>query len=238
MKKRVLQSAVLTLVITFSGGYLWAQPDIEPIDPASVVEGTVDDFLLQTAFDIKNNTDQTLNVKVRRNELEIIEGTFNYFCWEQCYAPNTSVSPTSIAIEPGASVPNFYADYQPQGIAGSSFIEYCFFDENDAQIETCVTIEFRVSGSLSVTDVNRITLGNPQPNPAIENTMIPFVLNEQNQGASLVIYNLLGSEVKRVAVNGMSGNIDLQVADLNSGLYIYSFFNGNRLLGSNRLVVR
>jgi hypothetical protein len=221
-----------------AGNTLFAQADIEPINPAAVVEGTVDDFLLQTAFDIKNNTNQTLNIKVRRNQLEIIEGTLNYFCWEQCYAPNTSVSPTSIAVEPGASVPNFYADYQPQGIEGSSFIEYCFFDVNDAEIETCVTIEFRVGASLSVVERERITLGNPQPNPAVESTMIPFVLKEQNQGAALVIYNLLGSEVKRVSVGGMSGNIDLQVADLNAGLYIYSFYNGNKLLGSNRLVVR
>jgi hypothetical protein len=238
MKTLIHRISLIVGLAALSASTVFAQPDIEPINPTTIVNGTADEFLLQTSFDIKNNTDQTLYVKVRRNELEIVEGTLNYFCWHQCYTPNTSISPTGIEIAPGESVPNFYADYQPFENEGSSFVEYCFFDDNNTDTETCVTIEFRVGASLSVQEPVHIDLGYPQPNPAVDQTFIPFELKTQNKGASLVIYNLLGSEIKRQAVTGISGNIELQVSDLQSGLYIYSFFNGNELLSSNRLVVR
>ncbi len=228
-------SVLATLLISVHSGY---SQSLEAIDPQGIVEGTTDDALLQESFDIRNNSDETVNVKVRRVETSVVEGSLNYFCWYQCYTPATDVSPTSIAIAPGESISNFYADYQPMGYSGSSFIEYCFFDENNPEDEICVSIEYRVDQVTAINEADLVTVGNPQPNPAVDITQIPYVLKENNRGAALVVYNIVGSEIKRQAVTGTSGNITLDVSDLQSGVYIYSFYNDNRLLASSRLVVR
>ena len=236
--KTTLLFKISVLAITLLAAQAGYSQSLEAIDPQLVIEGTVEDELLQESFSIQNNSDITVNVKVRREEISIVEGSLNYFCWFQCYTPNTSVSPTSIAIAPGESVPNFYADYQPYGNAGSSFIKYCFYDENNPSDEICVTIEYRVSLVSSVNNVDLVSIGNPQPNPASDFTQIPYVLRENNKGAALVVYNILGSEIKRQSISGKSGNITLDVSDLQSGVYIYSFYNDNRLLASSRLVIR
>ena len=236
--KTTLLFKLSVLAITLMAAQAGYSQSLEAIDPQEVVMGTVEDELLQESFDIRNNSEITVFVKVRREEISVVEGTLNYFCWFQCYTPNTSVSPTSLAIAPGQSVPNFYADYQPYGIAGSSFIKYCFYDENNPSDETCVIIEYRVSDVTSVNNAELVSVGNPQPNPASDVTKIPYVLRESNKGAALVVYNILGSEIKRQSVSGTSGTITLDVSDLQSGVYIYSFYNDNRLLASSRLVVR
>ncbi len=236
--KTTLLFKITVLAFTLMSAQVGFSQSLEAIDPQEVVEGTVEDNLLQEEFDVRNNSDVTVFVKVKRIEVSIIEGSLNYFCWYQCYTPATSVSPTSVAIAPGESISLFYADYQPMGNAGSSFIDYCFFDENNPSDETCVSIEYRVSGPSSIKDADLLTVGNPQPNPAVDITQIPYVLKESNKGAALVIYNILGSEIKRQPISGTSGNITLDVSDLQAGVYIYSFYNDNRILASSRLVVR
>lgn len=236
--KTTLLFKISVIAISLIGSQSAYSQSLEAIDPQEVVEGTVEDELLQETFDVRNNSEQTIFVKVRRVETSTIEGTLNYFCWFQCYSPSTDVSPTSIAIAPGESVSNFYADYQPQGNAGSSYVNYCFFDENNPTDETCVTIEYRVGEITAVNEADLVTVGNPQPNPAVDITQIPYVLKESNKGAALVVYNIVGSEIKRQAISGTSGNITLDVSDLQAGVYIYSFYNDNRLLASSRLVVR
>lgn len=236
--KTHLYSALATLfcaTLCFSG--LKAQ-SLEAVNPPTIVYGTVEDNLITISFDVKNISDTDLSVGVERIENSVIEGTINYFCWALCYSPAVDLAPTPLPIGAGESVDNFYADYKPEGIAGSSFIDYCFFDFNNPEDRTCVTIEYRISESSSISENEAVVVGSPQPNPAIDYTIIPFDLRESNDNAHLTLYNILGSEIKSVPVTGTSGNIDLNVSDLQSGVYIYSFFNANRLLSSSRLVIR
>lgn len=236
--KSTLHMAAATfflILLGFSG--LKAQ-SIQPINPPEVVYGTLDDNLLTVNFDVRNTSDVNMNVYAKRVETSVLEGTQNYFCWFQCYSPSTDVSPTALFMAGGDTVSNFYADYQPQGVEGSSFINYCFYDGDNPSDQTCVTVEYRIAGPNAINEAEAVSIGSPQPNPAVDRTLIPFVLKENNKDAALVVYNILGSEIKRQSVTGTSGNIDLNVSDLQSGVYIYSFFNNNRLLASSRLVVR
>ena len=224
-------------VVAILGSFTACGQSIVPIDPPAVVYGTPSDNLITVNFDVRNASDSPISTFVKRVQTNVVPGTANYFCWFQCYSPSTDVAPTPLTIAAGDTVSNFYADYQPNGHAGSSFIDYCFYAENDSTDMTCVTVEFRI-GTNSVNETQAIKIGNPQPNPAVDRTIIPFDLRENNQDAALVVYNILGSEIKRVPVIGTSGNIDLNVSDLQSGVYIYSFYNSNRLLASSRLIVR
>lgn len=237
MKSHLHMAAASLLLIFLSSTGLKAQ-SIQTIDAPEVVYGTVDDELITVNFDVFNASTLDLIVNAKRVEANVLPGAQNYFCWFQCYGFDTDVSPIPLTIEAGDTISNFYADYVPNGIEGSSFIDYCFYDINNSHDQTCVTVEYRISGSTGVSDANAVFIGSPQPNPAVDRTVIPFDLRENNKDAALVVYNILGSEMKRQSVTGTSGNINLNVSDLQAGVYIYSFFNNNRLLASSRLVVR
>jgi hypothetical protein len=233
---------IFTLILYVLAGLCanmsFAQSDLEAINPQTVVYGTTDDFLLTTTFDVKNNSASPINVRVRRNIISEIPGTYNYFCWEQCYTPPVSISPTYITIGPGQSVPNFYADYQPMGNAGSSFIEYCFFQDQNQINQTCVTIEFQVSIASAVSNAELGEIGLPQPNPAFDLVRFPYSLNNTAKNASITLFNLVGQQVKQVPLTGQSGMVEINVSDLHSGIYMYSFMSENQMISTGKLIVK
>ena len=51
--------------------------------------------LFETDAYVKNNSDTTLKLRVRRREISVNPQTENYFCWFQCYGPSVSVDPTN-----------------------------------------------------------------------------------------------------------------------------------------------
>lgn len=236
MKRLLLYTFSLVLL---QGVYVGAKAQsIQAINPPTIVYGTTADNLLTVNVDVTNTTQSNVNVMAKRVENSIIPGSVNYFCWIQCYAPSVDQSPSPLPISAGDTVPNFYADYQPMGNEGSSFIDYCFFDYSHPEDESCFTVEYRIAGTSSIKENDAVVVGSPQPNPAVDRTQIFFDLKQHNSNAHLVIYNILGSKMKSVPVTGTSGKIDLNVSDLQSGVYIYSFFNGGKMLSSSRLVVR
>lgn len=232
-------STFFTLAIAvFAAGVAIAQTDLEAIEPQTLVTGTTADALLTEGFDIRNNSSETINVKVRRFVIEEVPGTYNYFCWEQCYTPPVSVSPTSIPIGPGQTVSNFYADYQPMGIPGSSTFEYCFYDESNFSNQTCVTITFDVSVASSTAESERGSVGYAQPNPAFDLVRIPFSLNEIISNANLHLYNMVGQLVKSQNIATSEGFIEFNVSSLPSGLYMYGLMNKGEMISSGKLVVK
>lgn len=236
--QRLLHITSITFLIGLLAVSSLNAQSIQTIDAPEVINGTTDDNLVQANFDVKNTSNSTINVGVRRVEDTILEGTVNYFCWIQCYLPHVDESPSPLPIGAGETVSNFYADYEPHGVEGSSFITYCFYDYDNPDDETCVTVEYNISGTSAIDDAEAVVIGSPQPNPAVDRALIPFELKDNNENAKLVVYNILGSEIKTVPVQGTEGTIDLNVSDLQAGLYIYSFYNSNKLLSSSRLVVK
>ncbi len=229
---------LLLLLVCLSANISFAQSDLEAIDPQTIVYGTTDDALLTTSFDIKNNSSYTLNVKVRKFIISEVPGTYNYFCWEQCYTPQVYISPTSIPIGPGQSVPNFYADYLPVGNAGSTTVEYCFYDETDFTNQTCVTIEFQVSVASAVKNADLGQIGLPQPNPAYDVVRFQYSLNQSAQHATITLYNLVGQQVKQVPLTAQNGILEINISDLQAGIYMYSFMSASRMISNGKLIVK
>ncbi len=230
---------ILLIGSSFVSTLAIGQSDLEAIDPQTIVIGTTEDLLLTNGFDIRNNSDGVINVKVRRFILEEVPGTYNYFCWEQCYTPAVSISPTSIPIGAGQSVSNFYADYQPYGNVGTTIVEYCFYDENDFSNQTCVTIEFQVSTASSVEDASVGKIGLPQPNPSSTGIVsFQYELNQPLNSGNITIYNLIGQEVKKHNLVSQEGLATINIGDLNAGLYMYSFINDGKRISTGKLIVR
>ena len=238
----ILYNNIMRLVLLLFSTLLFttelcAQSTIEAVNPSSYIQGSPDE-LMTHGFDIKNNGDSPITVLVRRNVISEVEGSFNYFCWFQCYAPDTDVSPSGITINAGESVANFYADYQPNGNEGSSVIEYCFFNQNDPSEETCVTIEFNADAALSTDEFKeRIVTSEFYPNPASTSTQIEFNLRDKNEQIRIVVYNVVGSELESRILNGNDGLINIDLSNFESGIYLCSFVSRNNVLLTKKLVV-
>ena len=77
------------------------------------------------------------------------------------------------------------------------------------------------------------------PNPAKDSVKINFIA-EEKQEVEVLIYNLNGSIVKSVKTNNSVGmnNMDIDLSDLQSGQYIVTINNGDKIVNSKLIIAK
>jgi hypothetical protein len=237
MKKIAL---ILSAVFIIAG--LQAQNSLSILTIETNVWGSVETTLMQSAGTIENtNGTAPIAVRAERITIDTVPGTQNYFCWEQCYEPPTSVSPTTITLGAGERMEAFYADYKPNGIAGVSTLAYCFYDDANQVDSVCATIRFTAS-PLGVQDVfwgNQSGISESYPNPAKTVANINYALKIGWGKAQIEVFSMLGSKVKKVALKQDQGTLKLDVANLPSGMYFFTLnVDGNDIATKKMLVTK
>lgn len=184
-------------------------------------------------------------VNVRRYELVPVAGSGNYFCWGVCYLSvpsgtnSTWISQHYVNMTPGTPVNNFHAYYEPNNNAGASRFRFVWFRtaDPDATDSSWVDIEFGPSVGMDErsSPLNSLSV---MPNPALDSDMrISVDLGPTAPGASLIIYNALGSKVQQhKLVTGVSAII-LRREELMPGIYFANVEVNGRVLESRRLII-
>ena len=80
-------------------------------------------------------------------------------------------------------------------------------------------------------------LGNNIPNPFNSKTMIPFVLAEDVGTATIQITDLTGRIIKSVDINREMFFIDIDLSELQSGIYLYTLRIEDKPVQSKRLLL-
>ena len=121
------------------------------------MSGTITDNLLELHIKVKNLTDKEIEVKVRKTEISLVDGSVNTFCWGgSCFMPIVYTSPLSTKI--GANTTDFTSfagDYYPEGVNGTSIISYTFFNVQDEEDSVIVTAFYQV-GTDGINNFNQV----------------------------------------------------------------------------------
>lgn len=234
MKKTLTISILLLSAITsFSQNQFFEFSNLQ-----TDVWGDVNYQMLGRAY-VKNITDDTLQVKVRRYNVDVVSGSENAFCWDLCYTPFTAESVNSITMEPNSVKPNFYADFFPNGNAGLSTLKYCFFNEDNMADSACIMVYFYASPtgveSVIYTDAN--TVSSAYPNPASATTKLNYTLRNDAGKAKLELHNMLGAKVRTIDLAEKMASIELSLNNLESGVYFYSLVVDDKAVATKKLVV-
>lgn len=81
-------------------------------------------------------------------------------------------------------------------------------------------------------------IGPSKPNPSSEETSISYVLPYSVKAAELVITDVSGAEIQRVALGSRgSSNVTVNVKDMRAGTYLYSLVADGMIVGSDKMVV-
>lgn len=120
------------------------------------VNATTEDFEMVVDFDVYNNSDEPIEVFVRRNILTP-NTPENWYCWNVCYLPTVDVSPNGLVIQPESYTSSFNAHISTGDYGGEYDVEYCFYTEGEDADSLCVTVHFSVQGDvLGCTDPNAL----------------------------------------------------------------------------------
>ena len=196
---------------------------------------------------IRNLTPETLEVFIAKEEIQMVEGSENSFCWGMCYTPQVFVSPRGCAIEgnslndPMEAGLSFHQNIDPtysgdpgQFLVGTSIVKYYAYPITDTLDRICVEVWFAY-GSENVNE-HQASVGHAYPNPA-RNTVSFDV--QYNGSLEAVVYNLLGQEVMKQTVSSMNqGKLSFNVADLQAGVYFCSFIADGTPWKTEKFIVK
>lgn len=233
------QSIILSSPTTISNGLI--TPPNTVVNNDTIVYCVSD---MVTLFEdgkviVINNTASTMPVKVKR--FGGSDGCFlsNQFCWTLCYDPDTSVSPdpTNIAAYDSSTI--FHGWVLPDETDGCCFIKYRFFNANDTNVYSDVTIKYCFSANCSSP-----TLGiddasfsdyNVYPNPATEFLKIDF--DPSSSPDLITIADLSGKIVFTSNITPNMSNVTIPLETIANGVYLCRLMRGGNIVYSNKLIV-
>lgn len=176
-------------------------------------------------FTMKNNTDRTLALFLRKTVNMINDSTTDYFCFGIKCWPDTYMTDFADTILPGAEDYTFASHVvhirrfdSPPLPTGRSSITYTIYDTTafPEPVEATVTVIYHLS-ALGV-DENQPVSTVVYPNPASES--ITIITHEYLQGnLTLSLFNGMGILVRHSTVLTESNETTIPVDELTSGLY-------------------
>lgn len=215
---------------------------LAPISPPSTVYGDYNASAIEIKVAVQNTSGSNMNVKVRRDDVSVVPGSNNSFCWDKCYSPFVSVSESPLMILAGAiNDTAFIADYLPGGNAGVSTVKYTFFDSDVPSTFVEMIVDFDATtttvGLEEVSSKNKNRLLLASGNPAGNLMAFSYHLNRSANRGALIIHDILGNRVYEDALEPGDG-IKLVTTDgFQQSIYFYSMVVDNSIVSTQKLII-
>ncbi len=209
--------------------------------------------LAATKFHVKNLTGSSKNFAVRVTlqynpytncDLAICFGTNCYSAGGTDYSMQIVNSGQGEAVASGAT----YNDLKIAPLtwmwsapATDSLVwTVTVFDENNVSDSASAIIVWRDNTALSLEELsaNDVEI-SAYPNPVSGNEVtVAYELSKSVDNAELVVFDLVGKELNTYALNTNENKLNINVSNLNSGVYFYAIKVNGKSLKTERLIVR
>lgn len=194
---------------------------------------------------LRNLSTTSQDVMVKREIIQMVEGTQNSFCWGNCYAPSVDVSPRPQILEAGEvsaeGLLSFHQlidpSYSGNPIPGTSIVKYYAYPAGQETEEDMICIEVWFAFNAEGIDENKIVFGHAFPNPASSVVRFNYQLPATGN-VSVSVYNLLGQEVMSQQLDALQGQAVLSVSDLTEGIYFCNLKVDGRAVKTEKFVVK
>ena len=212
-------------------------------DATGLVEASLDTLgaagELQAEWGVVNTTGTAVSVKARRNVIQEVAGSSNYFCWGVCYDETVTISTVSQTIQAADTNFTFYAHYLPHGNAGLTAIEYVFYLASNSTDMTSQIVRYCVDADCTLglnENISAPMLAMSSANPLSGVGSIQYQLNAAS--GKMEIYNLMGQSVGQYNLTSKNGFILLDAENFASGQYVVSIINSNGQRSTLPLIIQ
>ncbi len=195
-------------------------------------------YSIDSHVTVENTIANPINVNVERTIGYLVPGQDELFCFgSQCYAPGTAYSTTPTSILAGKSV-DLKASVSPNGNSGVTSLHYRIINFNNTADSIGIDLNFNFGATGISENKEDFGMSKALRNPADGFTLFSYNLPVNEVSDKLVVFNMLGSFVKSMDVNGLKGTIVMNTSELTSGIYLVSYMSGNKVRSTSKLVVR
>jgi hypothetical protein len=199
-------------------------------------------------FEIHNDYSTSKTIKVKRYILQHSVGQDIYYCFgSNCYTANSNpvfIPNQNVTIPSGGMLPNgagtygLKTDFDDNSILGSSVVRYTMYDVNNISdsISFVVTYDVAAIGIKKNEEIG-YKLNFCSPNPASNFVNIPYELKQTASNAKIVLHNIIGNKVKEIEINELKGIAQLDLSQLEEGIYFYSLQINQKLVSTKKLIL-
>lgn len=243
MKKILLAILGFTFIYSVNSQSFTLSYDGVNLDPGATLTIAADPSveLISAIIFITNNSSVAKSVKVKKvvHEGDTLAGTLNSFCWGLCYGDTTYVSPFPQTIQAGATSDLFYGDYRPNNIIGISKVMYVFWDVDNRNDSVAINVDYKASPASIGDDLKtNVVVSDVYPNPAVSNAYVDYTMTASFEKASIIITNMVGARVKEIQLTDRSGKARIDVSDMQSGFYFYTFMADSKQVMTGKFIVK
>ena len=242
MKKLLLSLIVMVFAAQLSAQSLSFKYEGEAIEAGTTIDIVSDinqSMEIQFDLDIINTTDADINVVAQMEDLTGIGST--YLCWGNCFMPGI-LEAKNIVAAGGEGIFNghvMFVDAEWNTLPEGTEIKmvYTFFDERNPEEKYSFNVNFKYQSD-AIADFNNVDVfSNAYPNPANNTVSFDYNMPFDVNSASVAIYNMMGQEFVRQDLKLGGSRADINVSDLNEGVYFYSLIVNNQTVKTNKFVV-
>ena len=125
----------------------------------------------------------------------------------------------------------------------SQFLKNSYAQSSNTKSAEPANLDRKVSEETGANDnylfqSDRLVVSNLYPNPASDYADIDFQMSTSNQEVKIVVYNILGQEIKELILDKDQRNARISLRDINSGMYMYQLMIDGRSIVTKKLIVR
>lgn len=188
---------------------------------------------------VRNLTDQDLDVIIEKEIVQDLEGTSNSFCFGLCYGSDTFISnPVSVAaqslndaVTADLTFHVSFFDLEGNIYEGAVVVKYYAYSRTNPDEKVSIVVKFVYNPSDVNENVASISPAYPNPATSVVRFNVEGVAN-----ANIAIYNLLGQEVLNQNVE--AGQVAISVADLEKGIYFCNLMVEGKTVSTEKLIVK
>ncbi len=191
---------------------------------------------------IHNSTNQTRTYKCRRAILSMAADDSTQFCFGGlCYGFSANVGSQLLTVIGQDTVDFVHNGFHCDFVAGTTnsvrMVYYRFEDPSNLGDSTNVIIRYTTQVGINELSSPSGSVSNASPNPASSLFSINYSVSDFSQKTKLVIYNVLGKEVKQIVLKDKIGTAKINADEIPSGIYFYSLLADDKVISTKKLVI-
>ena len=194
-------------------------------DSTITINGTSNEAEIIYKAWVENTSGAAIDVKVRKEEISLVQDSKAAICWGMCFDPAVFESPSPVSISAkSTNKTDFSGHFYPFNKTGNSTIEFIFFDSSNPDDSAKITLVF---------DIGTAGINTPEPGGKIYTRIYPnpvqgnlYITNAE--GANIRVYNITGKTVLGIE-NAASPEI-IDISYLTPGIYIVKVLTKNHTI--------
>jgi hypothetical protein len=189
---------------------------------------------------LKNTTDKTITLIIRKVSSQIGSTQKNYFCLD-ANCMDQKVEDHIVKIDPGQTLTSFLVALDAGLVSSISSVKYLAYNKSNPAEALEIDLQFVVDEKPTKESIyasRHIAIQDVYPNPLVDHAYVNYKILNDKVKAKIIVHNILGTPVGEYELPAAESKVKIRGEDLNTGIYFYTLYIDNEGVMTRKLIVK